>query len=308
MYDFEIAAQNSGNLVQGSVHMSGIERPRRKSTCRRMFRFLFNHLNMFVILTARFQEDHEGTSSLAQYGAGRRTSKQSLWEAQAMSLGGRSLKHPESAWRLFKRWSEAEKLILIDTTYDIKSCRDAQEDSLDKSIGTSCLIGDEVFLPIKERSPTSVVILDSFVPHIVIKRKPLITNVGVYQPFPNPFGRVSHRRFIFRLQLVQSFCLVDVVPTLSVSNSSERDGVSKFVSSSWGLVKLGGCNRVESPQISILSSSYLVASSTGWWCSRSAPLLSARLASNVSFGYSFEQAGLEDEMPWNWSTKTSMLV
>uniref|UniRef100_A0A0D3AR83 Uncharacterized protein n=1 Tax=Brassica oleracea var. oleracea TaxID=109376 RepID=A0A0D3AR83_BRAOL len=77
-------------------------------------------------------------------------------------------------------------------------------------------------------------------------------------------------------RLVQSFCLVDVVPTLSVSNSSERDGVSKFVSSSWGLVKLGGCNRVESPQISILASSYLVASSTGWWCSRSAPLLSAR--------------------------------
>ncbi|CAN6853046.1 unnamed protein product, partial [Brassica oleracea] len=79
-------------------------------------------------------------------------------------------------------------------------------------------------------------------------------------------------------RLVQSFCLVDVVPTLSVSNSSERDGVSKFVSSSWGLVKLGGCNRVESPQISILASSYLVvcASSTGWWCSRSAPLLSDR--------------------------------
>ncbi|CAF1913352.1 unnamed protein product, partial [Brassica napus] len=47
-------------------------------------------------------------------------------------------------------------------------------------------------------------------------------------------------------RLVQSFCLVDVVPTLSVSNSSERDGVSKFISSSWGLVKLGGCNRVES--------------------------------------------------------------
>lgn len=46
---------------------------------------------------------------------------------------------------------EAEKRILIDTTYDIKSCIDAQEDSLDKSIGTSCLIGDEVFLTIKER-------------------------------------------------------------------------------------------------------------------------------------------------------------
>ncbi|KAF3541419.1 hypothetical protein F2Q69_00025493 [Brassica cretica] len=32
------------------------------------------------------------------------------------------------------------------------------------------------------------------------------------------------------------------------------------------------------------------------------------IASNVSFGYSFEQVGFEDEMPWNWSTKTSMLV
>ncbi|KAH0911960.1 hypothetical protein HID58_035281, partial [Brassica napus] len=44
-------------------------------------------------------------------------------------------------------------------------------------------------------------------------------------------------------RLVQSFCLADVVPTLLVSDSSERDGVSKFVSSLWGLVKLGGCNR-----------------------------------------------------------------
>ncbi|CAG7865375.1 unnamed protein product, partial [Brassica rapa] len=59
-------------------------------------------------------------------------------------------------------------------------------------------------------------------------------------------------------RLVQSFCLADVVPTLLVSDSSERDGVSKFVSSLWGLVKLGGCNRVESLQISILASSYLV--------------------------------------------------
>ncbi|WZY77117.1 hypothetical protein YC2023_023501 [Brassica napus] len=299
-----------------------------------------------------------------------RKSMQSLWEAQAKSLGGRSLKHPESAWRLLKMevlytqdtesndlvnhiecvfryfivdvmdpgsttdaadckmsfpsalclgesFGEAEKRILIDTTYDIKSCIDAQEDSLDKSIGTSCLIGDEVFLTIKEslaltnllsqiddsplrlscsspscahlRTPSShatafifpssppkitlapvapllllhIVVFDclgklmpvnisvesknvmisilclvialfaipdeysrtgvydstlldqasamecipfhtyiryaswsqgllprfSFVPHIVIKHKPLITNVGVYQPFPNPFGR-----------------------------------------------------------------------------------------------------------------------
>ncbi|CAF2044780.1 unnamed protein product [Brassica rapa subsp. trilocularis] len=78
-------------------------------------------------------------------------------------------------------------------------------------------------------------------------------------------------------RLVQSFFLADVVPTLSVSDSSERDGVSKLASSSWGPVKLGGCNRVESLQISILASSYLVVyCSTGWWCSRSAPLLRAR--------------------------------
>ncbi|KAH0899506.1 hypothetical protein HID58_049074, partial [Brassica napus] len=53
------------------------------------------------------------------------------------------------------------------------------------------------------RSPTSVVILGSFVRHIVIKRKPLITSVGVlYQPFPNPLDRAPHRQFISRLQYV----------------------------------------------------------------------------------------------------------
>lgn len=45
-----------------------------------------------------------------------------------------------------------EKLIMMDTSYDmIKSCRDAQEDSLDNSIETSYFVGDEEFLPIKER-------------------------------------------------------------------------------------------------------------------------------------------------------------
>ena len=53
MYDFEVAAHNFGNLVQGSVHISGIKKPTRKSTWRRMFRFLFKDLNRFVILTAR---------------------------------------------------------------------------------------------------------------------------------------------------------------------------------------------------------------------------------------------------------------
>lgn len=41
---------------------------------------------------------------------------------------------------------------MMDTSYDmIKSCRDAQEDSLDNSIETSYIVGDEEFLPIKER-------------------------------------------------------------------------------------------------------------------------------------------------------------
>ncbi|KAF3590448.1 hypothetical protein DY000_02020632 [Brassica cretica] len=52
------------------------------------------------------------------------------------------------------------------------------------------------------RSPTSVGILSSYVVHIIIKRKPLITSVGYYQPFPNPLDRAPHFRFIFRLQYV----------------------------------------------------------------------------------------------------------
>jgi NADH dehydrogenase [ubiquinone] 1 alpha subcomplex assembly factor 5 len=46
-----------------------------------------------------------------------------------------------------------EKLIMMDTSYDmIKSCRDAQDDSLDNSIETSYFVGDEEFLPVKESS------------------------------------------------------------------------------------------------------------------------------------------------------------
>lgn len=42
-----------------------------------------------------------------------------------------------------------EKLIMMDTSHDmIKSCRDAQDDN---SIDTSYLVGDEEFLPIKQR-------------------------------------------------------------------------------------------------------------------------------------------------------------
>ncbi|KAH0874038.1 hypothetical protein HID58_071400 [Brassica napus] len=52
------------------------------------------------------------------------------------------------------------------------------------------------------RSPTLVGILCSYVVHIIIKRKPLITSVGYCQPFPNPLDRAPHCRFIFRLQYV----------------------------------------------------------------------------------------------------------
>ncbi|AAC25509.1 ESTs gb/Z34075, gb/Z34835 and gb/AA404888 come from this gene [Arabidopsis thaliana] len=49
--------------------------------------------------------------------------------------------------------SGIEKLIMMDTSYDmIKSCRDAQDDSLDNSIETSYFVGDEEFLPVKESS------------------------------------------------------------------------------------------------------------------------------------------------------------
>ncbi|KAG5385117.1 hypothetical protein IGI04_036587 [Brassica rapa subsp. trilocularis] len=94
-----------------------------------------------------------------------------------------------------------------------------------------------------------------------------ISPVTVYDPSTaNKWRNISFNRFSCLILsnsdpwtiLVQSFFLADVVPTLSVSDSSERDGVSKLASSSWGPVKLGGCNRVESLQISILASSYLV--------------------------------------------------
>ncbi|EOA37945.1 hypothetical protein CARUB_v10009412mg [Capsella rubella] len=55
--------------------------------------------------------------------------------------------------RLIRGRGGIEKLIMMDTSYDmIKSCRDAQEDSLDKTIEMSYLVGDEEFLPIKESS------------------------------------------------------------------------------------------------------------------------------------------------------------
>lgn len=45
-----------------------------------------------------------------------------------------------------------EKLIMMDTSYDmLKVCKDAEIDSRDKGIETSFVVGDEEFLPVKER-------------------------------------------------------------------------------------------------------------------------------------------------------------
>ncbi|CAH8392432.1 unnamed protein product [Eruca vesicaria subsp. sativa] len=67
----------------------------------------------------------------------------------ALCLGG-SL---GAVQRLLRGRGGIEKLIMMDTSHDmIKSCRDAQHDSVDKSIDTSYLVGDEEFLPIKESS------------------------------------------------------------------------------------------------------------------------------------------------------------
>ena len=41
---------------------------------------------------------------------------------------------------------------MMDTSYDmVKSCRDAEQDMPNESIETSFVVGDEEFLPIKER-------------------------------------------------------------------------------------------------------------------------------------------------------------
>lgn len=46
-----------------------------------------------------------------------------------------------------------EKLIMMDTSYDmLKACEDAEQDTRDDSIETSFVVGDEEFLPVKERS------------------------------------------------------------------------------------------------------------------------------------------------------------
>lgn len=45
-----------------------------------------------------------------------------------------------------------EKLIMMDTSYDmLKSCQATEHDKYDDNIETSYIVGDEEFLPIKER-------------------------------------------------------------------------------------------------------------------------------------------------------------
>lgn len=45
-----------------------------------------------------------------------------------------------------------EKLIMMDTSYDmVKVCKDAEKDMHDTNIETSFMVGDEEFLPLKER-------------------------------------------------------------------------------------------------------------------------------------------------------------
>ncbi|KAI8533647.1 hypothetical protein RHMOL_Rhmol10G0025800 [Rhododendron molle] len=67
----------------------------------------------------------------------------------ALCLGG-SL---EAIRRLLRGRGAIEKLIMMDTSYDmVKLCKDAEQDVADKNIETSFLVGDEEFLPIKESS------------------------------------------------------------------------------------------------------------------------------------------------------------
>lgn len=57
-----------------------------------------------------------------------------------------------------------EKLIMMDTSYDmVKLCKDAEQDVADKNIETTFLVGDEEFLPIKERYAWSVDFIDLYI-------------------------------------------------------------------------------------------------------------------------------------------------
>lgn len=47
---------------------------------------------------------------------------------------------------------EIDKLIMMDTSYDmVKRCESSLPDSYNENIETSYVVGDEEFLPIKER-------------------------------------------------------------------------------------------------------------------------------------------------------------
>ncbi|KAH7522889.1 hypothetical protein ACOSP7_009167 [Xanthoceras sorbifolium] len=67
----------------------------------------------------------------------------------ALCLGG-SL---EAIRRLLRGRGAIEKLIMMDTSYDmVKLCKDAHQDTPNENIETSFVVGDEEFLPIKESS------------------------------------------------------------------------------------------------------------------------------------------------------------
>ncbi|KAL7200078.1 hypothetical protein ACSBR2_022230 [Camellia fascicularis] len=72
----------------------------------------------------------------------------------ALCLGG-SL---EAIRRLLRGRGAIEKLIMMDTSYDmVKLCKDAEEDASNKNIETSFVVGDEEFLPVKESSVDLVI-------------------------------------------------------------------------------------------------------------------------------------------------------
>lgn len=66
----------------------------------------------------------------------------------------RFLSYNNSGAYLFSLLGAIEKLIMMSTSYDmVKLCRDAEHDVRNEDIETSFVVGDEEFLPIKERYP-----------------------------------------------------------------------------------------------------------------------------------------------------------
>ncbi|KAH9725392.1 putative methyltransferase [Citrus sinensis] len=66
----------------------------------------------------------------------------------ALCLGGSM----EAVRRLLRGRGGIEKLIMMDTSYDmLKLCKDAQQDAHNDNIETCFVVGDEEFLPLKER-------------------------------------------------------------------------------------------------------------------------------------------------------------